>query len=348
VIGVVNKVDDDSHEERGAEFFEVGLNEIFTVSAEHRRGLDDLQDAIAKAVGFDPDTAEDEGETETAAESKTETDSETDDESTPHVPKVPRIAIVGRPNVGKSTFTNVLIQEDRMITSPIAGTTIDAVDSVATLNDKPYVIIDTAGIRRKDKTEQGVEVLSVVQAKKALERADIALLLIDGEIGVTDQDEKIGGLVVEVGCSVVIVVNKWDTQSKTPKFTREHAAERIREKMGYLKFAPILFTSAIKGQGHEDLGDLLEEIMTQKQVKLTTHEFTKWVRNEATIHNPMNAKFFMCHQSGRHPPTFVCHVSDPEKVHFSLRRHLVNALRDRWGYMGTPVRMLFVEGKTSR
>jgi GTP-binding protein len=235
-----------------------------------------------------------------------------------------------------------------MITSPVAGTTIDAIDSLATLSGKPFIIIDTAGIRRKSKTEQGVEVLSIVQAKKALERADVTILLLDGEGGITDQDEKIGGMIQDAGCSVILAVNKWDTQKKNADFTREIAAEQLRKMMGYLKYAPIIFLSAKEGKGFEDLGDLIEEILHQRQFKVTTKEFTEWVRKEATIHNPMNAKFFMCHQTGRNPPTFVCHVNDQKKIHFSLQRHLINALREKWGFMGTPIKLLFVEGKNTR
>jgi GTP-binding protein len=143
-------------------------------------------------------------------------------------------------------------------------------------------------------------------------------------------------------------MNKWDTQKKNQKFTTKMAAEKIRAKMAYLRYAPIMFVSAKEGKGLNEIGDLIEEILHQRKLKLPTRELTEWVKKEATIHNPMNAKFYMSHQSGRHPPTFVCHVSDPDKVHFSLRRHLMNALRERWGYMGTPVRLLFVKGQSDR
>ncbi len=355
IIGVVNKVDVDMHEERIADFYATGLDPILTISAEHGRGIADLQEEIASRLGLtgtdeefpvddDSDMGDDDGDG-TARDFAPESE---EAEGETRAPGIPKIAIVGRPNVGKSTLTNSLIGEERMIASPIAGTTIDAVDSAVELNGKPFIFIDTAGIRRKSKTEQGVEVLSVVQARKALDRCDVAILLLDGETGITDQDEKIGGLIEEVGCGVVLIVNKWDTQRKQQDFTREIAADIIRKEMAYLRYAPILFTSALEGKGFEDLGDLILEILEQRKVKVVTHEFTEWVRKEAEIHNPMNAKFFLCHQSGRYPPTFVCHVNDPDKVHFSLRRHLMNALREKWGYMGSPVRLLFVQGKNSR
>lgn len=329
----VNKVDAEKHEELVSDFYELGFENVMTISAEHSRGIDDLKDAVLEALG-------EEGRIRAQAAAGEAAEKEEEEE------RIPRVAIVGRPNVGKSTLTNAILGEERMITSPIAGTTVDAIDSPAEIGGRKLILVDTAGIRRKSKTEKGVEVLSVVQAKKALERADVAILLLDGEKGITDQDEKIGSLIEEAGCSVILALNKWDTQRKNPKFTKELAAERVRREMGYLKYAPILFVSAKERSGFRDLGDLVYEILHQRHLKIPTHEFTEWVRQEATIHNPENAKFYLCHQTGRNPPTFVCHVNDPDRVHFSLKRHLINALRERWGYMGSPVRLLFVRGKS--
>ena len=364
VIGVVNKVDAHQHESFLNDFYSLGFDHWLTVSAEHGRGIDDLKLQIGEALGFDltPAQATEEGFEESEQEELTEEDDEeqSDDQDVEQDEdseeeqeevrerRVPRIAIVGRPNVGKSTLVNALLGERRMITSPIAGTTVDSIDSVVEMNGKPYVVIDTAGIRRKSKTEQGVEVLSIVQSMKALENADLAILVIDGESGSTDQDEKIGGMIEDAGVSVIIAVNKWDTQRGNKDFSKEDAAERIRKKFGFLQYAPLLFMSALRRQGLNGLGDLIDEILHQRQLKLPTHEFTEWVRHESTIHNPQNAKFYLAHQSGRHPPTFVVHVNDPNRVHFSLRRHMVNALRERWGFMGSPVRLLFVEGKNRR
>ncbi len=359
VLGVVNKVDTDGHEGRINEFYSVGLDTLVTVSAEHDRGIDDLEEAVTKALGWDPsqvvveeEVEEDEIVEETEVSVEGDELTEIEDEEPETERKIPRIAIVGRPNVGKSTMLNALVGRERMITSPIAGTTVDSVDSLVELGGRPYIFIDTAGIRRKSKTEQGVEVLSVVQARKALESADVAILVLDGETGTTDQDEKIAGLVQDSGVCVILVLNKWDTQvrglPKSEEFTREMAAERVRKEMGFLPYAPILFTSAIHRKGFKGLPDLIDEILHQRKLKIPTHELTEWVRREAPIHNPQNAKFFLAHQSGRHPPTFVVHVNDPDRVHFSLRRHFVNALRERWGYMGSPVKMLFIEGHNRR
>jgi GTP-binding protein len=261
------------------------------------------------------------------------------------------IAIVGRPNVGKSTLTNALLGEERMITSPIAGTTVDSIDSIIEMGGIQATLIDTAGIRRKSKTDEGVEVLSVVQTKKALERCDVALLMIDGEEGVTDQDEKIGSLIEEVGCGVMLVVNKWDLHRHGKPGEKalkpEEAVEVVRNRMGYLKYAPILFVSAKKKTGLEDILPIAQQIHEERKVKITTHEFTEWVRKEATVHNPTNVKFYLCHQSGRHPPTFVFHCSQPDKIHFSLKRHFSNVIREKWGYMGSPLRLVFVKGKNN-
>lgn len=358
VIGVVNKVDAEVHEHMISEFFESRLDPILTISAEHGRGISDLQEAIFDLTGGvarpDDEAAEPEAEFEldtygmTAEEIEAAAENEAAEAEDAYVPKTPRVAIVGRPNAGKSTMVNALLGEHRMIVSPIAGTTVDAVDSVAQLNGKTFVLVDTAGVRRKSKTEKGIEVLSVVQTRKALENCDVAVLVMDVESGLTDQDEKLGGLIEEAGCGVILVLNKWDTQLRILANTREKAAEALRNRMAYLRYAPVVFTSGLRGEGFEDLGDLVEEIMRQRRLKIPTHEFTEWVREESAVHNPDSAKFYLCHQSGRNPPTFVCHVSDPKKVHFSLSRHLINALRKRWGFMGSPVRMLFIQGKNTR
>ncbi|OFZ80132.1 MAG: ribosome biogenesis GTPase Der [Bdellovibrionales bacterium RIFOXYD1_FULL_53_11] len=336
VIGTINKVDAESHELLESEFHATGIDHIATVSAEHGRGIDALKELLWDLV---PDKTR-QNALETAAGQDEIEES------------VPRIAIIGKPNAGKSTLANALLGSNRMITSPIAGTTVDAVDVTAVLpGGIRAVLVDTAGIRRKSRTEQGIEVLSVVQARKTIERCDVAVLMIDAVHGVTDQDEKIGGLLDEAGCGVIVAVNKWDTQKKPDSPDMETAADIVRERMGFLRYAPVIFISATRNEGLEEIGSLAVEILEQRKTRIPTHEFTEWIREESGVHNPRNAKFYMCHQSGRNPPTFVCHVSDPEKVHYSLKGHLVNSMRKRWGFMGNPIRLLFVsagQGKKKR
>jgi GTP-binding protein len=382
LIGVVNKVDAEQHESLVHDFHSLKIEPLLTISAEHNRGIDDLKlevlriaeeaapaptqaparqslAALAVEAKHDALSQDPEQMTESMTEHESHQKSLTSEpaESSPeskdpgveiHPDRLPRIAIVGRPNVGKSTLVNALLGEKRMITSPIAGTTVDAVDSVVELDGSEFVLVDTAGIRRKSRTEQGVEVLSVVQAKKALERADIACLVLDASVGVTDQDEKIGGMIEAAGCAVILVINKWDTQRENKKFTRQEASERLRAEMGFLNYAPIIFTSAIEGRGLRGLGELAQNILHQRSLKVPTSEFSKFIRAEALSNNPKNCKFYLCHQTGRNPPTFVCHVSDPRKIHFSMERHILNSMRERWGFMGSPLRLHFLKASSTR
>lgn len=341
VIGVVNKADVDQHESMVADFYTTKLASIVAVSAEHGRAIDDLKAAVLEPLEArlpELQSHEDEPDPDVAVEAE---DLERPD-------RIPRIAVVGKPNVGKSTLINTLLGEERMIASPIAGTTVDAVDSAITLAGKPFVLVDTAGVRRKSKTEKGIEVLSVVQMKKALERSDVALLMIDSIEGPTDQDEKIASLIEEAGCSVVIVISKWDLQRANKDFNREAAAKQVRSRMRFLGYAPVMFLSAKTKKGLEDLPELMETVLEQRTLKIPTKEFTEWARSFTDRTNPHGAKFYMCHQAGRHPPTFVFHVNDPHKVHFSLRRQMANAIRERWGYMGTPIRILILKSKSGR
>jgi GTP-binding protein len=265
----------------------------------------------------------------------------------PKVERIPHIAIIGQPNVGKRTLLNAICGEKRTIVSPIAGTTVDSIDLKIKWHGRDFLMIDTAGIRRKDKTEQGVEVLSVVQTRKTLERADLTFLIMDGERGVYDQDEKIAGLIEEAGSSVVLVLNKWDTQQNNTDFSQKLAEEEIRKKIRFLGYAPLVFTTATESLGLDRLFRVANHILENRRLKLGTKELTDFIRQEVESNNPFKAKFYYVHQSGRNPPTFVAHVNDPKKIHFSLSRHLVKAIRARWGYEGTPVRFHFLKTKNT-
>jgi GTP-binding protein len=332
VILVLNKADSDLAEERFAEFYALGVENLIPVSAEHALQIDELKEMVVDLLNPEP----------LPVISDELPDPEKEEV---YVPRTPRIAIVGQPNVGKSTLLNAICGEKRTIVSPIAGTTVDAIDLDINWNGKDFTVIDTAGIRRKNKTEQGIEVLSVVQSRKTLERADLAFLVMDGEQGVYEQDEKIAGLIEEMGCSVILVLNKWDTQVGNREFSQKLAEEEIRKKIRFLGYAPLVFTTAKDSIGLDRLFRVAQAVIDQRSLKIQTKEITEFVRNAAEVHNPNNAKFYFVHQSGRNPPTFVAHVSDPKKIHFSLSRHLVKAIRGHYGYLGTPVRMHFLKTK---
>jgi GTP-binding protein len=343
VILVLNKADSDAAEESMHEFYGLGIENLIPVSSEHALQIDDLKEMIVDRIFDAPETdLEDTEEFEDSEES-------TDQKKEPAVraPRIPHIAIVGQPNVGKSTLLNAICGEKRTIVSPIAGTTVDPIDLKINWHGKDFVVIDTAGIRRKNKTEQGVEVLSVVQSRKTLERADLAFLIMDGETGVYDQDEKIAGLIEEMGCSVVLVLNKWDTQVNNDEFSQKVAEEEIRKKIRFLGYAPLVFTTATEGIGLERLFRVADHVLEQRSVHVSTKDLTDFIRAETEVHNPENAKFYFVHQSGRNPPTFVAHVSDPKKVHFSLSRHLVRAIRERYGFSGSPIRFHFLKTRNT-
>jgi len=335
LILVLNKADSDAAEEGMAEFYELGIETMIPVSAEHALQIDDLKEWIVDRVFPEVDESDDFEEDE--AEEKTAV----------RAPRIPQIAIVGQPNVGKSTLLNAICGEKRTIVSPIAGTTVDSIDLSIQWHGKDFTVIDTAGIRRKNKTEQGIEVLSVVQTRKTLERADLAFLVMDGEKGVYDQDEKIAGLIEETGASVILVMNKWDTQMQNPDFSQKTAEEEIRKRIRFLGYAPVVFTTAIESIGLDRLFRVAEHVLEQRSLKIQTKELTEYIRSSAEIHNPDNAKFYFVHQSGRNPPTFVAHVSEPKKIHFSLSRHLVRALRERYGFLGTPIRLHFLKARNT-
>jgi GTP-binding protein len=376
VVGVLNKADADEMDVDAPEFYKLGMDRVMAISAEHNLGIDELKEVAVELMELSPEPQpRDEDALEIAEDLDEESENSGDhpeeqadaeevifaeqdedvtvlesEEALPAdkpISRIPSIAIVGQPNVGKSTLLNAICGEKRSIVSPIAGTTVDAIDTQIQWRGKDFLFIDTAGIRRKNKTEQGIEVLSVVQSRKTLERADLAILVMDGEKGVYDQDEKIAGLIEQAGCSVILVLNKWDTQKNNDDFSQKLAEEEIRKKLRFLGYAPLVFTTAKDGLGLERLYRMIESVLEQRWLKLSTKELTEFIREEAGVHNPGNAKFYFVHQSGRNPPTFVAHVSDPRKIHFSLSRHLVRAIRDRWGYSGTPIRFHFLKTKNT-
>lgn len=330
VLVILSKVEGRVEEQARSEAAILGWPDILATSAEHNRGIADLKETILKTAQSKQDNKENLSEDYQKHKDVLETPD-----------NLIRIGIYGRPNVGKSTFVNYLIGENRMITSPIAGTTIDTIhtDFIRSIaqQERTYRIFDTAGIRRKSKTKKGVEVLSVVKALKSLSLIDIALFIIDGFEGLTDQDEKVAGEIVKQGKPVVILVNKWDLC----KVNHKEYAERIRNTLGFLDFSPILFISAQTGQGIKKIWDLIDEVLENRKVEVPTAELNRFFKLVENRNNPTGVKLFYASQTSKNPPTITCIVNKPKKVHFAFERFLKNELRNRYGWMGNPLRLIF-------
>ncbi len=354
----VNKVDSEKQSSLVDDFHRLGIQKMFPVSAEHGRGVDDLLDAVIAILPEQPLTTE---VAENADEPGAADDRRpaTSDDS-PHETKV---AIIGHPNVGKSTLLNRLTASDRAIVSPIPGTTRDAVDEIVEHNGRRFRFIDTAGIRRKGKTHLMAEKLSVVMARKHLEAADIALLVIDATEGVSQLDASIAGYAHESGRSVIIVVNKWDLVlhpekiSAKQKAARPTKAERMREtkrpgdrdayeqrlrrELKFLNYAPIVFVSAETGKGTERIFPLLEEVATERRKRVTTGQMNRFIERvdfeRASVPMRQRVKILYMTQASVAPPTFVLFTNRAVKLHFSYQRFLENQIRQAFGFVGTPI-----------
>ena len=320
VFAVVNKIDAPGLESHTASFYEFGVERVFGVSAEHNRGIGDLIEAIIeKAEGFpdEPETAE--------------------------IADEIKVAVVGRPNVGKSSLVNRLLGFERSIVTDIAGTTRDSVDTLLRREGAIYRIIDTAGIRRKGKTEGLAEKISVIMAQKSMERADVALLMLDAEEGVTKLDAAIGGYAYELGCSIIIVLNKWDLVEKD-EHTLEEFQGSIRRRMKYLAFAPILTVSALTGQRVSRVFDLIRKADEARHVRIPTgtlnNVFAPDLEERLSARSPhQKSGIRYITQVSSKPPTFVVFGTEREKFHFSVERHLVNRLREQFGFFAAPIRI---------
>jgi GTP-binding protein len=373
----VNKVDSAKQEGLADEFHGLGIRNIFPISAEHGRGLDDLLDAIIERLQLpvtETAIAEDNAPAvPRSADEKTSTDDETSgeeitenpenaDEPTPEpdskVVREVKVAIIGHPNVGKSTLLNRLTGMDRSIVSPIPGTTRDAVDEVIERDGRKFRFIDTAGIRRKGKTNLMAEKLSVVMARKHLEAADIALLVIDATEGVSQLDATIAGYAHESGRSVIIVINKWDlVMSGEKKAVSRSKAARIRESkrpaervayeqrlrhgLKFLSYAPLVFISASTGKGTEKIFPLLEEVATERRKRITTSEMNRFLKyvdfERAGVPVRQAVKIYYMTQAAVAPPTFILFTDRKVKLHFSYQRFLENQIRRAFGFVGTPI-----------
>ena len=310
---VVNKIDSDKQESDVGEFFRLGFGQVFPVSAEHGRGITELLDHAAISMPA----------------------SEENDENA--VEEI-RVAIIGRPNVGKSTLLNRLVGEERAMVSPIAGTTRDAGDSVVRHDDLTIRFIDTAGIRRKGKTDLKAEKLSVVMARRHLERSDVAILVVDGIEGVTALDAHIGGYAQQAGRSVIIAVNKWDAVEKTPSITADYERE-VREKLKFLSFAPMMFISAKTGQRVQKLYGTIGEVHRARFVRIPTRDLNDFLRQEVLLRGglPSDVKIRYISQVKVNPPTFVMFSNKTRKLHFSFERFIENRIRERFPFTGSPI-----------
>ncbi|MDR0310032.1 MAG: ribosome biogenesis GTPase Der [Acidobacteriota bacterium] len=320
VFTVVNKIDAPGLEAHTASFYEFGAEQVFGVSAEHNRGIGDLIEAIFEKAKDFPDEPE-----------------------LPEVAGEIKVAVVGRPNVGKSSLVNRLLGFERSIVTDIAGTTRDAVDTLLEREGTRYRIIDTAGIRRKGKTEGLAEKISVIMAQKSMKRADVALLLLDAEEGVTRLDAAIGGYAYELGCSVIIVFNKWDLVEKD-EHTLKEFQESARRRMKYLSFAPILTVSALTGQRVSKMFELIRKAYEARQIRIPTgtlnNVFAPDIEKQLSRqgqHQKLGIGYVT--QVSSAPPTFVVFTSGREKLHFSMERYLVNQLREQFGFFAAPVRI---------
>ncbi|HUY14758.1 MAG TPA: ribosome biogenesis GTPase Der [Terriglobia bacterium] len=312
---VVNKIDSNSSSPLSADFYRLGIAALFPVSAEHGLGVDDLLEHVVRDLP--PAHAEEE-----PAE------------------RPIRVAIIGRPNTGKSTLLNRLLKEERSIVTPEAGTTRDAVDAEVAIGGHRFRFIDTAGIRSKGKTKLLAEKLSVIQARKHLELSDVALLMIDAVEGVTALDTHIGGYAHESHRSVIIVVNKWDALSKNQSTMSEYT-EEVRDRFKYLDYAPLIFISALKGQRLTKLVESIVEVAAARRQRVSTAEMNRFLEtlnfDRAPSPQGKPLRLYYLTQAGTAPPTFIAFTNRPGKLYFSIERYLENRIRENFGFLGTPI-----------
>lgn len=324
VVLVVNKVDSfKKYEADVYEFYNLGIGDPFPISAANRLALGEMLDEVISH--FDADAGEEE-----------------EDER-------PRIAIVGKPNVGKSSIVNKLIGEDRVIVSDIAGTTRDAIDTTLKHNGKEYVFIDTAGLRRKNKIKEELEKYMIVRTVGAVERADVVVMVIDAREGVTEQDAKIAGIAHERGKGVIIAVNKWDAVEKDDK-TIYKFTEKVRQTLSYMPYAELLFISAKTGQRLPKLFETIDMVIENHSLRIATGVLNEIMMEAVALQQPPSdkgkrLKLYYITQVAVKPPTFVIFVNDKELMHFSYTRYIENKIRETFGFKGTPLKFIIRERK---
>ncbi len=317
---LVNKIDGPRYEDGVYEYHNLGIGPLYAISAEHSGGVSDLL-----------------------------TDVENDHPSLPAdfsgLPEnTCKVAVIGRPNAGKSTFVNRLLGEARHAVTPTAGTTRDAIDSlIHRKDDRHYLLIDTAGIRRQKKVGKGLEKLTVIKALKAIDRSDVAVILFDAERGIHEQDVKVAGFAHNKGRGCIIVVNKWDKIEKVTNTAREYELE-IREKLKFMPYAPVVFISALTGQRAEKVLAVIDQVYEQCKRRVSTGELNRWLERSVAYQPPPNKgghplKIYYASQVAVQPPTILLHVNYKDRWHFSYERFLLNRFRETFGFEGTPVRL---------
>jgi GTP-binding protein len=331
VFYAVNKIDGAEQEMYLAEFYQLGLQTLYPLSAEHRYGLADLLDDMAAVLSpLVKQPAED------------------------LTGEMIRLAVVGRPNVGKSSLINRILGQERLLVSDIPGTTRDAIDSVCKFNGKTYLLVDTAGIRRKGKVTRKLEKFSIIKALRSLERCDVALIVMDANEGITDQDISIAGYAYDRGCGCIMLLNKWDLVEKDSKTVKTYY-DRLRDQAKFLSFAPAMTISALTGQRVAKTFKLVDEVYDQYVKRIATGQLNRIIekaieKNTPSLHRGKRIKFYYAAQISTRPPTIVCFVNYPQAVHFSYKRYLINQLREESGLDKTPIRMIFRqrEGRHAR
>ena len=318
IILVANKADSAQLRQNALSFYELGLGKPFAISAIHGTGTGDLLDEVVKHF-------------------KTPEEEDEDDNSV-------KIAIVGKPNAGKSSLLNQIVGSDRSIVSPIPGTTRDAIDTLITWEGIPITLIDTAGIRRRGRVAPGVEKYSVLRALKAIERADVSLLIIDAESGISAQDTHIAGFIKDAWKSAIVTVNKWDVIEKDT-YTMLEYEKTIRQELNFVDYVPMLFVSALTGQRVNKVLPLALRVQEERLVRLTTSQLNRIIQNaqdrhQAPSHSGRSFRIYYGTQVRSDPPTFLLHVNDPELAHFTYMRFIENQIRRDYPFLGTPIRLV--------
>ncbi len=324
VILVVNKVDNfEKYMPDVYEFYNLGIGDPHPISAASKLGIGDMLDAVMEL--FDLEKIEE----------------EEDDR--------PKIAIVGKPNAGKSSLINSLLGENRVIVSDVAGTTRDAIDTEIVYNGTEYVFIDTAGLRRKSKIKENIERYSIIRTVAAIERSDVVILMIDATEGVSEQDAKIAGIAHDRGRGLIIAVNKWDAIEKDNHTVKEYT-KKVRDILSFVPYAEIIFISALTGQRTKKIFDLLETVIENHAMRIQTGVLNEILMEAVALQQPPSdkgkrLKLFYMTQVSTKPPTFVLFVNKKELMHFSYQRYIENRIRDTFGFMGTPIRIFIRERK---